>query len=301
MRKKNKKNLCKLLPYKEEKIYGLNASSCQMFGWQIVKFNIDSNWIQYTGKNIKVAIIDTGCDLNHEDIKNNLIEGYNFIDNSNYPEDDNGHGTHVAGIVAASNNKKGIVGVAPDTKILPIKVLDSEGNGDNELVAKSIVWAVDRSSDIITMSLGSIENSKDVYSAIKYAIKNNVLVFCAAGNMGLDHPVLYPAKYDETIAIGSINEDLKISEFTCFGEELDFLSPGENILSCVPKNNYSIMSGTSMSNPFAVGCASLYLDFCNTSGISKPKNRKEFLEIFYKHNKKLNGKVPLIQPVISQL
>jgi major intracellular serine protease len=301
MKKRLKKDNCSLLPYKEEKIYGLNASSCQILGWQILKFNVNKNWKSYTGKDIKVAIIDTGCDLNHEDIKNNLLNGYNFINNTNYPEDDNGHGTHVAGIIAASNNSKGIVGVSPDAKIIPIKALDSQGNGNNSNIAKAIVWAVDRSSDIITMSLGSEDNSSEVYQAIKYAVKNNVLIFCAAGNMGLDHPVMYPAKYKETIAVGSINENLKISDFTCFGDELDFLSPGENILSSVPNNSYSIMSGTSMSNPFAVGCAALYLDYCKSNNIDKPKNSTEFIDIFKRHNKKKQDNITLIEPVISQL
>lgn len=301
MKIKFPKNSCKLLPYKEEKIYGLNMTNSQILGWQITKFDIPKYWKKYTGKGIKIAVIDTGCDINHEDIKENLIEGYNFVNNSNYPNDDNGHGTHVAGIIAASNNKKGVVGISPGVKIIPIKALDHEGNGNNTDISKSIVWAVDRASDIITMSLGSIENSLVVYNAIKYAIKNNVLIFCAAGNMGLGHDILYPAKYKETISVGSVDEQLKISNFTCFGEELDFLSPGENILSCTPGNSYSIMSGTSMSNPFAVGCAALYLEFCKNKGILKPKNKKEFVEVFYKKNKILENNIRIIEPVISEL
>lgn len=255
----NSRNRYKLLPHKKEKIHGFDRNSAQIVGWEISDFDIQSYWKYSTGSNIVVGVLDTGCDINHDDLKANILDGYNAIEDNSNCNDDNGHGTHVAGTVAAKNNSLGMVGVSPDAKILPIKVLNKNGSGTAAHIAKGIFWAAKNGCDIITMSLASPGSSTLIENAIKYAIDNNVVVVCAAGNNGQSHPIMYPAKLDTTIAVGAVGKSLNICDFTCMGPELDFLSPGENIFSCAPNNSYAIMSGTSMATPFAVGCIALSL------------------------------------------
>lgn len=280
---------CGLLPHIKENIYGFNPSAAQIYGWEIKKFNIEKEWQFSNGEGIKVAVIDTGCDLNHNDIKDNLLQGKNFISKTD-PFDDNGHGTHVSGTIAAQNNDTGIVGVAPKSKIIPIKALNGDGNGNNDTIAKAIVWAANYGCDFITMSLGSPYNSSNLKLAIDYANKKGCIIFCAAGNSGPDSPIMYPAKYDNVIAIGSIGNSLNRSNFTCVGEELDFLSPGENILGCTPNNNYAIMSGTSMANPFAVGCACLVASYSRKIKYNKLKNCNDYINLFKQNTLRLKNR-----------
>src|SRR5690606_10837145 len=145
-------------------------------------------------------------DLDHPDLVENLLPGENFVD-SGPPEDLNSHGSHVTGIIVASNNSIGMVGVAPKAKVMHIKVLDKNGNGSLSSVEKGIRWAVDHGADIISMSLGSPRPLKAVHEAIKYAESRGVPIFVAAGNAGNTKEVFYPAAYPETIAIGSIDEN----------------------------------------------------------------------------------------------
>ena len=110
-----------LLPYIREDVFGLSPDNAQIYGWEIKKFNIEKEWTLSRGEGVKIAVIDTGCDLNHPDIKNNLLQGINFVDINKDPQDDNGHGSHVSGTIAANDNGLGIVGVAPKAKIIPVK------------------------------------------------------------------------------------------------------------------------------------------------------------------------------------
>lgn len=287
--KKNKNN-CSLLPFIRENVYGLDPSVAQITGWEINRFNIKEQWKFSKGKNTVIAVIDTGCDLDHPDLKNNLLQGINLLDPKKDPIDDNGHGTHVSGSISAEDNDGGMVGVAPQSKIIPIKALDASGNGNNKTISKGIIFAADNKCDFITMSLGSPVDSKDIYEAIKYAVKKGCIIFCAAGNYGEDSPIMYPAKYSETIAIGSIDRNLNRSDFTCKGIELDFLSPGQDIFSCVPDNNYAIMSGTSMANPFAVGCAALLLSYAKSNNKQHLlKTKEDYVNIFKSGAKSLKS------------
>jgi thermitase len=284
-----KQDKSKLLPFIREDVYGVNPSSIQIIGWEIHKFNIQKEWKYSQGENIKIGVIDTGCDLDHIDIKNNILTGINLVDPRKDPYDDNGHGTHVCGSIAAENNGLGMVGVSPKSKIVPIKALDGSGSGNNKVIAQGIIFAADNNCDFITMSLGSSSNSTDIYNAILYAVKRGCIIFCAAGNSGESSPIMYPARHKEVIAIGSVDRNLNRSNFTCKGNELDFLSPGQDIFSCIPKNNYAIMSGTSMANPFAVGCASLlksYMKNINKDHLLKSNN--DYINFFKENSKSLD-------------
>ena len=279
-----------LLPHEKQKIYGFNREAGQIMGWEIIKFDVCSVWNFTTGKDVIVAVLDTGCDVNHPDLKDNILDGYNIIDNNSNVMDENGHGTHVCGTIGAKNNGIGMVGIAPDVKILPIKILNKRGSGKEKDIANGIIWASDNGADIITMSLGSPSPSKNIENAIDYATKKGCVIFCAAGNNGTSSPILYPAKYNTTIAIGSIGKNLNRSIFSCSGDELDFLSPGEDIFSCAPNNSYVLMSGTSMATPFAVGCAALALSFYRKNQSSIRLSQDKYMELFTKVAKPLNNK-----------
>lgn len=275
----------KLLPHIKENLYGINTNAIQMIPWSIKQFEIENVWQKSTGKEVVVGVIDTGCDKDHPDIIDNLLPGFNSIEKNDSFDDDNGHGTHVCGTIGAINNNLGIVGIAPNVKILPIKALTKKGEGGSLWVANGIKWAVDHGAHIITMSLGSSSSDSMLENAIKYAVKNNVIVFCAAGNSGNNVDIMYPARLDTTISIGAINRHLEVSWFSCCGEQLDFVAPGEDIISCFPGGGYSNMSGTSMAAPYAVGCAALLLSYRNF----KLKNKEEYIEEFRKESIHING------------
>lgn len=273
---------CELLPYIREDIFSHSTASAQHIGWEIEKFDIESNWRKTQGEGVVVAVIDTGCDLDHPDIKDNLIEGFNVLNKSKTPIDDNGHGSHVAGTIAAVNNGIGMVGIAPKTKIMPIKALNKEGAGRSIDIANGIVLASDNGADIITMSLGSEDKDYYISKAIDIAVKKGCVIFCAAGNAGPNKDIMYPAKNPKTIAIGAIDKNLRRTRFTCAGDTLDFLAPGQDIFSIVPDNSYAMMSGTSMSNPYVVGCASLLLSYERKINSSKVLSKDEYIKYFQK-------------------
>jgi major intracellular serine protease len=272
-----------LLPHTRENVYGINPGSVQIMGWELLKFNIPELWTLSTGKNITVGVIDTGCDLYHNDIKNNLVGGKNFVDKKKDPIDDNGHGTHVSGTIAGENNSQGIVGVSPNTKIMPLKALNGRGSGNENHIAEAIVFG-SKHCDFLCMSLGSPNKSSKIYNALKQAVKNKTIIFCAAGNSGTNAPIMYPAKFSETIAIGAIDRNLDRTSFTCSGDELDFLSPGQDIFSCMPNGGYAMMSGTSMATPFAVGCA------CLIKSIHKNITQNNLIEMLKKTSLSLKSK-----------
>lgn len=261
---KNKK--CSLFPYFQEDVLSVQ-DAMQKAGWSITAFDLPSAWGNSKGEGVKVAVLDTGCDLDHPDLRNNLLEGMNIIKPSKPPHDDNNHGTHVSGIIAAENNDIGMVGVAPHCKIVPVKVLDAQGNGSLLDVAKGIRWSVDvAGADLICMSLGSPNPVQEVRKAIQYAHSKGTVCFVAAGNSGMTKRIFYPAEYPETIAIGSIDENFNRSSFSNTGHNLDFVAPGNRILSTVPDDWYAILSGTSMATPFVCGVAALLLSHARNKG-----------------------------------
>jgi len=283
------KNNCSLFPYKREDVFSIQEAK-QAHGWEITAFNIPELWKLTQGEGVKVAVLDTGCDLNHSDLKNNLLQGKNFVNPKKDPMDGNGHGTHVSGTIAAENNLLGMVGVAPKAKIIPVKALNDGGNGNSKNVAEAIAWSADQGADFITMSLGSPDPMDDVNKSIEYAASKNCITFCAAGNAGHTRQIFYPANYPLTIGIGSIDENFERAGFSCTGDDLDFLAPGVKIFSTVPGNWYAYMSGTSMSTPFVVGCASLLLSYSRlNNNLLNLGTADSYRSIFKKHTVSLKN------------
>lgn len=280
---------CALLPHIREDVHGFNYAAGQIIGWEIVKFNIQSLWPKSKGEGVKIAVVDTGCDLDHPDLKSNLLKGMNFVEPGQDPQDKNGHGSHVAGTIAANDNTYGMVGLAPKAKILPVKSLGDNGSGDLNDVIDGIIWSVDNGADIIAMSLGSIHSSARLLQAVRYADSRGVGVFCAAGNSGPSVDIMYPAKYAETVSVGAIDRNLRRTTFTCSGNSLDFLAPGQDIFSCVPGGGYAMMSGTSMSNPFVAGYAALYLSDVRKRNSRAKLKSSDYISHFKKNVKHLQN------------
>lgn len=281
MRKINKK--CSLFPFEREEVLTLQ-DAIQKAGWSISHFDLPAVWSKSKGEGVRVAVLDTGVDLDHPDLSKNLLPGINFVNHGKPPQDDNQHGTHVAGIIAAENNAIGMVGVAPEAKIIPVKVLDKRGAGNLVNVAKGIRWAADEGkADLICMSLGSPNPVQEVRKAIQHASSKGVVCFVAAGNSGRTKNLFYPAEYPETVAIGSIDENLGRSSFSNTGENLDFMAPGGKILSTVPDNWYAVLSGTSMAAPFATGLAALVLSHMRKKGSAVPRSSDDYIRIFKSH------------------
>lgn len=235
--------------------------------WSLSKMQVINAWDNVVvNPAIKVAIIDTGVDTNHEDLMGNIISGINYIQPGSQPEDNNGHGTHVAGIIAAtSNNGVGITGIASGVKIMPIKVLDANGYGSDNNVGDGIRWAADNGANIINLSLGGPEDSQYIQDAINYAHNKGVIVIAAAGNE--NSSVGYPAANDHVIAVAATDSNDNKPSFSNYGPEVDVAAPGVNILSTVPNTqvnpyiplNYASFSGTSMAAPNVTGVAALIL------------------------------------------
>lgn len=224
--------------------------------WGIVRVKADKVWRRNSGRNVKVAVIDTGIDLDHPDLVGNIIGNYNAVDSTLSADDDHGHGTHVAGTIAGSlKSAAGATGVAPNAKLLAIKVLGANGSGDFGSIVNGIQWAVDQQAAVINMSLGARFNSAAIEKAVAAAKAAGVTVICAAGNDG--GPVGYPAANQGAVAIAASDKYDKITSFSNRGAEIQFITPGRDIYSTFMGGGYRVLSGTSMACPHAAGLAAL--------------------------------------------
>ncbi len=221
-------------------------------------------WSSTRGEKTVVAILDTGVDYNHPDLKANIIGGVSFVPAEKDFMDLHGHGTHVAGTIAANNR---ILGMAPQTKILAIKVLGKDGSGTNQGITKGLEyvrrWKGPQGEvvNVVNMSLGGPVEDPAQYREIKKAFQAGISVVCAAGNSGdgsnNTREISYPAYYPETIAVGAVNLQTRIANFSNSNDHIDIVAPGVETYSTYPGGKYVKLSGTSMATPHISGAVAL--------------------------------------------
>jgi subtilisin family serine protease len=233
------------------------------FQWGVQMVAADQAWNMvdfFQRSQVTVAVLDTGVNSNHEDLKDSIVPGWDFADNKHSTNDSLGHGTHVAGIIAGqANNGMGITGIASGCKIMPIKVLDGDGSGSDANIIEGIKYAADHGAQVINMSLGGPGESNALQEAINYAIKRGVNVVVAAGNE--NGTIDTPGNCKGVITVGAIDRDGKRAVYSNFGSKLDVVAPGTDILSTFIGESgvsaYTYYSGTSMATPFVSGVAAL--------------------------------------------
>ncbi len=229
----------------------------QTLPWGVDRVDAELAFVTNPGSFVKVGIVDTGIDLSHPDLKDNIKGGVNAINPTKNANDDNGHGTHVAGIAAAINNTIGVVGVGPSINLYAIKVLGRNGSGFLSDIIEGLQWAIQNQMQVVNMSLGTSSDIQSFHDAV-IAVRNaGIVQVAAAGNSG--GSVLYPAAYSEVIAVSALDQNDNIASFSSRGPEVDLAAPGVEIPSAYKGGTYATLSGTSMSAPHVTGAAALVL------------------------------------------
>ena len=233
-----------------------------------------------TGDGVKVAIIDTGIDRTHDELVGCYAGGWDFVNNDDEPSDDHGHGTHVAGTIAAADDDTGVVGVAPGAKVFALKVLNSSGSGYSSAIIAAVDWCVDYNANlpegetpiqVTNNSYGSSQGTSLEEAAFQAAANAGIINVCAAGNSGnppgKGDNVGYPARYASCIAVAATDSVDSRASFSSTGSDVELAAPGVNILSCKLGGGLIAFNGTSMATPHVVGAVAL----CISAGIGDPR------------------------------
>lgn len=230
----------------------------QILPWGVDRVDAELVWPSgNTADTVKVAVVDTGISKDHPDLKANIKGGYNAIAPWKSWNDDNGHGSHVAGIIGALNNTAGVVGVGPLVDLYAVKVLNRNGSGFLSDVIEGIQWAVNNGAQVINMSLGTSSDIQSFHDAVAAAHDAGVVVVAAAGNNG--GSVNYPAAYPKVIAVSATDSGNNLASWSSRGPEVDLSAPGVSIYSTYKGAGYATLSGTSMAAPHVSGSAALVL------------------------------------------
>lgn len=250
--------------------------------WSLKAVDAESAWKVSKGSNVVVAVVDTGVDLNHPDLKANLVNGYNAEEPGTPPQDGHYHGTHVAGIIAAvQNNGEGISGIAPQAKIMPVRTISNGGVAE---VVDGITWAADNGAKVINLSLGwdypnaSVEET--IQRAVKYALDKNVVICAALSNSSSFNPRSTPdnlagkAGFEGVIGVGNV--DLNDRRQGAYGNWKSVSSPGTQIMSTLPDGKYGNLTGTSMATPMVAGIAALMIS--QNPGLRNVEIRKKMMD-----------------------
>ena len=234
--------------------------------WGLTKINVPQAWDLEGHHTVTIAVVDTGVDGLHEDLYPRVTAGYDFVSaktlKAHADSDDNSHGTHVAGIVAAAtDNGRGIAGIGRQAVILPVKVLDASGEGTYANVANGIRYAAEHGADIINLSLGGPASSQVLEDAVNYASALGCLLVAASGNYGSDS-LLYPANYPNVMSVGATDSNDRRYSMSNYGPLLDIVAPGVSIFSTLWGQSYGYKTGTSMACAYASGVAAHVLSIC---------------------------------------
>lgn len=225
--------------------------------WALRKIQAPQAWNLNKGDaNIRVAVLDSGIDGSHPELNAKVVMGYDFVENDATPQDANGHGTHVAGIIAAeTNNMTGVASLGWNTTLMIGRVLDANGNGSHAAIANAIYWATDNGAKVINLSLGGSTGSQTLSDAVHYAATHDVVIVASAGNNG-NTAANYPAYYGSTIAVAATDPSDRRASYSTYGLWVDMAAPGSQILSTLP-GGYGYASGTSMAAPMVSAAAAL--------------------------------------------
>ncbi|MBI4368853.1 MAG: S8 family peptidase [Elusimicrobia bacterium] len=230
----------------------------QETSWGVSRVKAPEAWSVTQGAGVNVCVLDTGVDLTHADLAENVKSGYNAINPSRTAKDDNGHGTHVAGIIAAVNNTIGVVGVGPKISVIPVKVLGASGSGWISDIIEGLEWCGVNGGKVANMSLGSSSDSQSLHDAITALYNAGLVLVAAAGNSGpCANCVSYPARYSEVIAVSASDSSDQFASYSSQGPEVDLIAPGSNVLSTWKGGGYATASGTSMATPHVSAVAAL--------------------------------------------
>lgn len=249
--------------------------------WGVDRIDAEKVWGTTTADLIKVAIIDTGIDVKHPDLKDNIKSGVSTVWYTSSYNDDNGHGTHVAGIAAALDNTIGVVGVGPQIYLYAVKVLDRRGSGYLSDVIEGLDWAITNKMQVVNMSLGTSSNVQSFKDAVARVNAAGITQVAAAGNNG--GAVIYPAAYPEVIAVSATDSTDTLASWSSRGPEVDLAAPGVSIYSTYKGQTYKTLSGTSMAAPHVAGTAALVLSVpekcdVDTDGKCSPTEVQQRLE-----------------------
>ena len=247
--------------------------------WALDDVAFGSAWATTKGAGVTVAVVDSGVLGSHEDLAGSVLSGTDFVASGNGWNDQLGHGTHVAGVIAAHYaNGLGISGAAPGVKILPVRVLDAGGSGASSNVASGIIYAADHGARVVNLSLGGTHADAGVHAAIQYAVSKGAAVVAAAGNSGASgSPRIYPGAFPEVIAVGAVDSHNARASFSNIGDYVDVVAPGVDVLSTYngSTHSYAWGTGTSMATPYASAAVALFVAADRTRDVATVRHLLE--------------------------
>lgn len=226
--------------------------------WGIKHIRAQAAWKKSKGNRIRIGVIDTGVDFSHNDLQLCLSKGINLLNRFSSPTDDNGHGTHIAGTIAAAS-KSGMLGIAPFASIHPVKAFDHLGSAYVSDIINGIEWCVENGMHIINMSFGMKTYSRAMEAAVRKAYKAGIIIVASSGNEGRRGSVDYPARLPQTIAVAAATRKGQVAPFSNTGKQIDIYAPGEKIISTWLRGKYHELSGTSMATSHVTGVIALML------------------------------------------